>query len=224
MRTRIATILLALASAAAARADNLERSFPAGAGSRFAFSSAMAKGEVVIAIAASAPGRVAVECYFSAGGKEMWEQFTVDVSSGAPVVADGYLLTADGQAPERIPPDLLKGLDDVALTDFLITDRAQLERYKKGVERITIPASHANVSATRYEQPLGGGGQTITFWISDEAKPIGLVKLESRGPKPSQTYALELLALVHHVGRKIDPAKAVPLSREGRALLGTMLR
>ena len=144
------------------------------------------------------------------------------LAGSPPALVDGYLLTGEARAPERIPLDLLRRLDDLSLSDFVIADRAQLERYKKGVERLTIAASPTPISATRYEQQKGD--HTIIYWLSDAVRPIGLVRLESRGEKPQHNYALELTSLLKNVGRKIDPQKAVPLSAEGRAILATPLR
>jgi len=217
LRTAIACLALCGWLASTAHAEPIDRSFPAGVGARFSFSSAVANGELVLSIATSSASRVAVECFFAAAGRSMWEQFVIDLTSGAPTVSEGYLLTAEASAPERIPPAALQGLSDLMLTDFLISTRAQLDRYKKGVEQLTVPASAAPITATRYEHTKGG--QTLTFWLSDAARPLGLVKLESRGDKMSQRYTLLLVSGMKNVGRKIDPAKAVPLSSEGQALL-----
>jgi hypothetical protein len=196
--------------AAAARAESLADRFPPGSGSRFDFTSPAVRGELVISIAASTATRVTIE-YFIAAGAEMWQQFTVDVSSGVAQLAEGYLLVGNG-APERIPPEILRSLNDLSVADFLISSRAQLERYKKGQDR----------DGTRYQYTRGA--QTITFWLSDAAAPIGLAKLESRGSKIDHGYALTLRALIKNAGRKIDPARAVPLSAEHRALLDGPLR
>jgi hypothetical protein len=101
---------------------------------------------------------------------------------------------------------MLRGSERFGVTDFLLTDRAQLEPYKKGEESIALFPSQPPLAATRYERT--SGDQTLTFWLSDAARPIGLLQLVSRGPKPSQNYALRLRALLRNVGRKIDPAKA----------------
>jgi hypothetical protein len=86
---------------------------------------------------------------------------------------------------------------------------------------LSVPASSTPLLATRYEQEKEG--QVLTYWISDEARPLGLVKLRSRGPKASQNYELVLVSLLKNVGRKIDPNKAVALTAEGRAVLDTPL-
>ncbi len=205
-----------------ARAQSLEESFPSGQGARFAFSSPVVRGELVLSIVASSAQRVTIECLFSGAGRDLWEQFTLDVSSGAPVVTDGYLLTSSSGDPERIPPDLLRGLDDVALADFLLRDRAQLERDQKGAEPVVVGALGATVGTTRYER--NSAGRTLTYWLSEIARPLRLVKLESRGPKPQQNYSLTLTALLRRVGSKIDPARAMPMKPETRALLQAPLR
>jgi len=184
MRSAIVALLLCLS--AVVRAD-LSRSFPARSGARYAFHSPLGNAAVTLSIVESSGNRVVVEVYFARTGlvaSSMWQQFVLDVSSGKPVVREGYLLTGEGRAPERMPSEALAGLDNASLSDFLITSRAYLERWKKGTERIVVPASGpAGIQATRYEQPTGN--QVVTYWLSDDAKPLGLVKLVSRGDKPT---------------------------------------
>jgi hypothetical protein len=220
-----ALLIIALLIGGIASAD-VPRSFPAGSGARYAFSSSVGAAELTVSIAESSSNRVVVEFYFAQHGllpSEMWQQFVLDLpAGGAPVVSEGYLITGEGRAPERIPADLLRGLEDASVSDFLFASRADIDRYRKADERVQVPAAQAPIASVRYEQT--SGAQTITFWISDDAKPIGLVKLRSRGAKASQNYQLELASLLAHVGRKIDRSKAVPISAESRALLQTKLR
>jgi len=200
-----------------ADAQSLDSLFPAGAGSRFAFLSPMVKGELVVSIAASSEKQIVLECFFSAAGTEMWEQFTIDLSSGTPSVSSGYILTGGARVPEQIPSDMLRGLDAVDLADFLIADRAQIERYKKGDELLRIPASRAPVQTSRYEH--NKSGQTITYWLSDAVRPLRIARIESKGNKTGRTYKLDLLTLMRNVGRKIDPTTAVPMSPQTREWL-----
>jgi len=213
---RIALSVALLLSTAMARAESLTASFPPGSGSRFTFASPYGTGELVVSIAASTPARLTVECAFAVGAHELWQAFVIDAASRPPVVVGGFLLTGGARAPERIPPELLRGVDTFALDELLLGDRAALERFRIGDEQIVVPASPTPIRATRYERTKGD--QTLTFWLSDDARPIGLVRLVSRGARASQSYTLELRALLKNVGRKIDPAKAVPLKPENRAL------
>ena len=221
-KARAALVAFMLCLAAVARAD-LSRSFPAHSGARYAFRSPLGSAAVTISIVESSASRVVIEVYFARPGllaSAMWQQFVLDVSSGKPVVREGYLLTAEGHAPERIPASALAGLDNASLSDFLISSRADLDRWKQGVERVVVPASGpGGIEATRYEQRTGT--QVVTYWLSDDARPLGLVKLVSRGDKPSQTYELALEAVLTNVGARIDRKKAIDLTPEGRALLQT---
>jgi hypothetical protein len=220
----LAVVLALLAQTA--WADNIPRSFPAGTGARYQLHTPTGNASVTISIAESSAKHVVVEMYFAGQGfmsSEMWQQYVIDLpGNGAPVVREGYMLRGEASAPERMPADVLAGLDNASVADFLIASRGDLDRWKRGDERVVVPASGpGGIAATKYEQPTGS--QVVTYWISDDAKPLGLVKLVSRGTKPAQSYEFALESVLTHVGTKIDRKRATPLTAEGRAVLNTRL-
>jgi hypothetical protein len=214
-------ILLAFALGCAARADDLAKSFPVGAGSKFQFVMENApEVELIVSVAASAAARLSIEYYFTTATSiipiEMWQQYVLESKgSGAPKLVEGYVFAKELKQPEKVTSEYLKGFDGVAMNDFLFGDKAQLDKLKVADESVTVPAG--TVKSTHYRQSRSG--QTVDFWISDEAKPIGLVKLVSTGAKRDHKYELSLLSLLKNVARKIDPAQAKPLSEKGRGLL-----
>lgn len=226
MTPRRASFLMGLSVALcemAAFADGApNKSFTVGSGSQFRFSIGGASGELLLSVADSSSNRVALEYYFSVSQGmypvEMWQQYVLELSGQAPPrLAEGYIFGRGLKGAERVPKEYLTGLDGLAVSDFLFSTKAQLDKLKIREERIFVLAAPQGTLATRYQQQQRG--QTFTYWISDDAKPIGLVRLVSCGPKPAQNYEIELMALLKNVGRKIDPATAGPLSAEGRALL-----
>jgi hypothetical protein len=116
-----------------------------------------------------------------------------------------------------MPEAYLKGASGgLQVNDFLFSNQAQLDKDKIGVE--TVEIAEGSTKATHYR--TSRNGQTIDYWISDDAKPMGLVMLISKNPKkPEQNYGLELVNLMENVKAKILPEKAVPLSEKGKALL-----
>lgn len=215
--------LIALLASMACAGDSvdLSKSFPAGSGSRFVFT--MTNGpsaDLVISVAGSSPRKVSIEYYFaSAAGPiptEMWQQFVLEHSGqGAAQLTAGYILAQELSRPEKLTPEYLKGFDGVVTSDFLFSDAKTLARFKIGEENVTSPAGSVLCSHYRQER----NGQTTDYWISDEARPIGLVKLASKGSKPDHNYTVTLSALLKNVKPKIDPAQAVPLSPKGKSLL-----
>ena len=122
------------------------------------------------------------------------------------------------KGPEKLGAESLKGFDGLEMNDFLFANKQQIARWEVGKETIEVEAG--KVEATHYRQTMGD--RTFDYWLSDSARPIGLVKLECKGTKESDTYKVSLTSLLKHVGRKINPAKATAMTQQGLALLPTL--
>lgn len=214
--------LLAGAAAWGAGGEGLQASFPPGGGSRFRLTmeEAVASGTLVISIVDSSVDRLSVEYFFTTpglqGNVEMWQQFVLAKPSTGPLeLKDGYVFAKELKTPERIPADRLKGFDGVATADFFFASESELKKNWVADEVVEVPAGKVKAAKYRHER----SGQVVESWVSDEAKPIGLVKIVSSGPKLAHRYRVELESVLKRVGRKIDPAKAKPLSEEGTKLL-----
>lgn len=202
-------------------AQDLSKSFPAGKGSTFKL--VMQDGppiDLSIYVASSTSGAVNVEYYMNATGSlvpvQMWQQFEVKISRGKADIQKGYLKTKELRAPQIIPSEYLKGYDGVQVNDFLFSSEAELDKNKIGVDEVDIPAGKTKANHYR----TINNNQTIDYWISDDAKPIGLVKLVSTSLKdPKKNYKIELKSLMENVRATIDPSLAGPLTDVGRAFL-----
>jgi hypothetical protein len=203
-------------------AQSMSQSFPAGKGASYKVK--MDKNEepifLSIYVAGTKVDSVNIEYFLETKGLlgvQMWQQFEVGIKTASPAeVRRGYVQTKELKNPEIIPADFLKGAQGgVQVNDFLFQNKNSLDKNKIGIETIEIAAG--TTKATHYRTT--NNGQTVDFWISDEAKPLGLVLLTSKGKKDSQNYGLELVNLTDNVKAKIVPETAVPLTETGKAFL-----
>jgi hypothetical protein len=204
--------------------------FPAGSGSRFRLVTDGGKisTSLVISVAEVEKRSLRLEYFMSNADAmipiELWQQFRLEASddAGSVRLTEGYVFASHMKNPEKLPEEGLRGFDGVVMSDFLVSlsSKASRDRFAasyKGTERIQVPASGPKgIEARKFVQDRGG--QVVTYWISDEARPIGLVKLVSTGAKPSQNYEVTLEAVVKGVKARINPAEAKPLTDAGRML------
>lgn len=204
-------------------AQDLSKSFPVGKGSKFKLNMKDSGAPVNVLIYTAAVGSKSVNIeYFMESEQslipiQMWQQFQVEVSAGSPAkVLKGFVQTKELKQPEEMGQEYLKGFNGVKVNDFLFSSKEELDKNKVADETVSVLAG--KTKTTHYR--TSNNGQTIDYWISDEAKPIGLVKLVSHSEKdPNQNYTLELVNLMNNVKAKIDPQGAVPLSALGKSLL-----
>ena len=204
-------------------AETLKDKFPAGSGSSFKMT--MSQGgpaiQVAIYVASAKSSLVNIEYFIESQSGlipiSMWQQFEIDLGAGfGAQIKNGYVKTKELPKPEKMTSEYLVGGSGVQVNDFLFNDPEVLQKNKIGDETIQIMAGETKASHYR----TSNNGQTVDYWISDEAKPIGLVKLTSAHPKDAtQNYALELVGLMRNVKPMIDPTQAVPLTARGIALL-----
>ncbi len=201
---------------------DLSQSFIAGKGSLYQLE---VKGkkipmDVSIYVAAASKDRVSIEYFISSRESlipvEMWQQFEISPSASGAKVTKGYVQTKELKNPETLTGEYLNGFDGVKVNDFLFSTESELNRNKIGVEEVEVPAGKDKATHYRTE----AAGQTIDYWISDEAKPIGLVKLTSKhATDEKKNYSLALTSLMKNVKPYIDPMKAVPLTELGKTFL-----
>ncbi len=204
-------------------AQNLSQSFPAGKGSSYKIIMKGDKANPVslsLYVAGTRVDSVHIEYFMETKGiipLQMWQQFEIGVSSKGAEIRKGYVFTKELTAPETMPPEYLKGAGGgIQVNDFLFADKAQLDKDKIGIENVEIAAG--TTKATHYR--VSNNGQTVDYWICDDAKPMGLVMLVSKSEKnENQNYSLELTSLMDNVKAKILPEKAVSLSEAGKSLL-----
>jgi hypothetical protein len=204
-------------------AETLSQSFPAGKGANYKIK--MRKDTVPIQLSIYVAGTrvdsVHIEYFMETKSFipiQLWQQFEIGVSSKGPAeIRKGYVLAKEFKNPEIIPADYLKGAEGgIQVNDFIFADKSKLDKFKIAVETIEIAAG--TTKATHYR--TSNNGQTIDYWVSDDAKPLGLVMLTSKSDKnENQNYSLELLNLIENIKPKIIPEQAVPITDQGKKFL-----
>lgn len=193
-----------------------------GNGSRFTLQSQGSTFDMNVGLVKVDPaaGRTVIEVFAAAQlADPLWQQFVISVKGERPVVESGYIQVGN-KAPMVLPKQHLSGVGGLDVGLFMLSE-AELRSGKTGdlrlvgSETLTTPAGTVACSHYRMDK----GGQKIDAWVSDEARPIGLVRMVSTGKKTDQNYQLELRELLSGIAPKIDPAKAGPLSDEMKAIL-----
>jgi hypothetical protein len=195
--------------------------FKKGEGAEYLMTSSGAKVNVSIYVAQSSFSSIAIEYYFSSPSPlvpiSMWQQFTLNLNGKGPLSVDkGYFKTPELKQPQILTQKYMTMNKGVQVHDFLFQDKKELKPFFQGRKKVAVPAG--TIEADHYRKSRNG--QTIDFWISEQVKPIGLLKLVSSNPKnPKQNYTLELTTLLKNIAPAIDPSKAIPLNKEGEKLL-----
>jgi hypothetical protein len=165
-------------------------------------------------------GLVTLEVFAAAQlADPLWQQFTLSTTGSRPKIEAGYIQIGN-RAPMKLQDKHLAGTSNLDINLFLLSE-AELRKDTMGglkpvgQEAIRTKAGAVDCGHYRLEKPE----QTLDMWISDDARPIGLIKLVSTGKKPADNYRLELQELLSGIAAKIDPKRAVPLSDEMKALL-----
>lgn len=203
-------------------AESLSESFPAGKGSTYKIKMRQDTTPIFLSlyVAGTRVDSVHIEYFMETKSLvpvQMWQQFEIGVSTSGASIRKGFIQTKDLTNPETMPMEYLRGASGgIQVNDFLFADKAKLEKDKVGIETVEIAAG--STKATHYR--VSNNGQTVDYWISDEAKPMGLVMLVSKSEKnENQNYSLELTGLMENVKAKILPEKAVPLTDKGKSML-----
>lgn len=210
--------LFFISSAEGRETVDLQKSFPKGKGSRFELRLENGiKTEAMIYVSESNKDLVGIETYLSASGMglpvELWMLTRFSTSSNQPVdIRDAFAWLKGNPAAEKVPVESLGASKGLALTDFILRDEAALKAMRIGKETIRVPAGE--VKSDHYRKTKGA--QTIDFWISPDAGPLGIVKVEAKG---GTGFSMALIALISNVKAKIDPQRAVGLSPGTQTLL-----
>lgn len=203
-------------------AGDLSKSFPQGKGSLYQLEVQNQKIpiDVSIYVASSEKEKVSIEYFISSREGllpiEMWQQFEISPTASGAKVTKGFVQTKELKHPEILPEEYLNGFEGVRVNDFLFSSESELNKNRIGEELVEVPAGKDK--ATHYR--TSSDKQTIDYWISAEAKPVGLVKLVSKHPTDQKkNYTLQLTSLMTNVKPYIDPTKGVPLTGMGRSYL-----
>lgn len=179
------------------------------------------RAEVSIYVASVEKNNLDIEVYMVHQGvelTEMWQFFELRLNDQKKIdLKRGLVWIKDLSSPEIIPDDVMKGDDDILLSDFLITKEEDLVKYKVGKELLTIGKS--KIETVHYQKKYSD--KNIDFYLASKVKPFGLVKLISKSTKnnPEKNYVMHLKNLIKGVKAKIDPTTAKPLSARVKKLL-----
>ncbi len=202
-------------------AQNLSQSFPAGTGSQFEikFNDDNSKAHLSIYIAGTRNESVFIEFFMETKeliSTQLWQQFEIGIKGNASEVKAGYIQGSEFKHPEIIPKEMLKEESGIPLSEFLLKNDKNHGGKFIGEEIVEIAAG--STKSKHYQ--ISKNNQTLDYWISDEAKPLGLVMLTSKNPKKlEQNYSIQLMHLIENKNSKIIPEKAIPLSDKGKAIL-----
>ncbi len=185
---------------------------PLGDGARFSLSLGDARPVDLVIVSGKTPsGGAWVDYALSEGGGlgQVRQRFVLEgPTSGAPVrVTEGYIQLPGMAAPERLPQEHLAARDGLSLEGFLLQRASQVRDLRVGEEVVQVGAG--SVKAVHFRRTEAD--RVVDFWVADDAAPVGLVLLKSRGKRPMDTYTVELQALVKNA-RGMDTAHARPLS------------
>lgn len=202
-----------------------EDKFTIGSGSEFSMNSNGISSKLNIYITESSFTRLGIEYYFETSGfiqKKMWQQFILGIHNDGPLsIEAAYVKTPELSKPEKLTSEYLNVNKGVKLEQFFFSNKSQIDKYKVGSESIEVPAG--NLTAIHYRKK--NNGQVVDFWISDQVKPIGLVKLSSKNPKVAeQNYEIELVSLLVNVKATIDSKKSRSLTEAGKKALAIPLK
>lgn len=194
--------------------------FKQGEGSEFVMTSQGQKVSLNIYVTNVSDYKMSVEMHFGTSGlvgMNMYQQFQMGLKGTAPIkVEKGYILTPSSSAPEIMKSYMFHQNRGVQINDFLFNKKEAIDGMFVGDEKIEVPAG--SLIAKHYRK--SSNGQTVDFWIADQVKPIGLVKLVSKSSlEKLNNYTIELSSLLKNVAPKIDPKRAVPISKATEQML-----
>jgi len=153
---------------------------------------------------------------------KLYQQFLLaKKTDGSLIIKEGYIQGPDQKYPQKMSSESFSNNKGVELNDFLFSDEKTLTTAL--VETATLKTPAGTLSTNHYRK--SHNNQTVDFWIAKEAKPLGLVKLVSTGPKNSnQNYELELISLLKNVKATINPKEAKEMDAKEKALINTPLK
>lgn len=206
---------------------SLAQSYNIGDGAKYGLTFAQNPGQeaqLEIYVTDSKFNKLNIEMHFFQQGSlipmEMWHQTEFNLTDHGVIPINGYvtyqLIDNQDSKPEKYDPLEYGSYNPgLQIKDFIFSKAEDIDKFKIGSESVETPAG--TVIAAHYRK--SENGQTLDFWISDQVKNIGIVKMESKGKDPSQNYSIQLKSLIRNVGAKINPTDAIPLTEATKQVL-----
>jgi hypothetical protein len=171
-----------------------------------------------IYIAESSFSQLSIEMHFSDQMQilEVTQRFDMTLKDKGPLsIEKGYFQGPDTKGALIMTKEFFEiNSDGVLLTNFLFSKKEDINKNKIGEEIVEVPGG--TLYCTHYQKKRAD--QTVDFWINDKVKPIGLVKLVSKGKKGSHNYTVVLNNILTGAKAKINTKKARPVTRKEEKL------
>lgn len=214
-------ILSLLFIAGVAHAADEFPNYKVGEGSKYLLNTDQGPTEVTMAVIKRTGDRLVLEVMMkslndsSALQVEMWQQFHLQLVGGKIKIEKGIMKIPQIEKPQIFPAEYLQGYSGVKMNSFLINSEKDISGKKIGTENISTESG--SFKAEHYQHTENG--QNLHFWIADNAKPFGLVKMTSKGSGMGQNYSMTLKGSVTGYTSKVDATKAEPLNDMAKAFL-----
>ena len=141
------------------------------------------------------------------GINKYWQQYKLKLGDKVEMV-EAYVQEGNQDKPRIVPTEFFQqNKKGVQLHHFLINKGVKIPGKKEGKEFISVPAG--KVLCDHYQ--FSENSQVIDFWINEEVRPTGLVKLVSKGENNHHRYQIELKSLIKNQKSQIDPDKAISM-------------
>ncbi len=214
------------------KAETLPK-YEVGSGNKYQLTLGKDVSEVTIAFVESTADKVVVEIFMDSKtdssklGVKMWQQFQLGLVKGKVGITKGILKIPQIGKSQILPAEYLQGYSGVQMKSFLIGSAGEMSGKKIGTEKIT--ADGKTFECTHYRQ--GENSQTVDYWVSDDAKPVGLVKLSSAGSGSNSgsggagassggmNYSMIYTGRVSGIKSQINASEAEPMNDMMKAFL-----
>lgn len=200
--------------------------YTVGTGAKYFMTKGSDKSEISIVFVESTKESLVVEMFMkslsdrAALQVEMVQQFQFKMVGGTLQLIKGIMKIPHLPKPQIIPAEALAGVGGGAqLKSFLIGSKAEIDAQKVADE--TVTENGKSYRATHYKK--SENGQNIEYWVSDDAKPLGFVRMKSTGANSMSNYTMNYIGPLSAVKSKIDATQAEPMSDAALMLVPLLL-
>ncbi len=196
-----------------------------GSGATYNLALSSGNSDVTIGFVEQTAQKLVVEIAMKSSGENdglnatMLQQFQLGLVGGKIQILKGIMKIPMIEKPQILPAEYLEGFSGVQVKSFLIGSSKDIDGKKVGEEAISAGGKTYQTTHYRHVE----NGQTIDYWISDAAKPMGLIKIESSGSSQSQNYKMTLKNSVSGVTTQINERDAEPLNDTAKTFLPMLL-
>jgi hypothetical protein len=175
--------------------------------------------EAEIYVSEASPNIVGFEMHFKTSllgmPIELWQQTRYEKRADGKIVPlDAFFQSKEMKRAELFELEQIRSPEALQVGDILLQDPNAMTPLRIGQENLLTQLGLFETVHFRRSK----AGHTLDYWLNPKLKPLGIVRIESRG---KNTYTLNLITLLRKMDRKINPTEASALTTEGRDLLST---